>query len=77
LYITAADKESTGWLYAGQASRMAFNLGLHLDCSKHVQQGLITPDDAVIRSVTWWGVYVIDRYVSAVSFSPASVLISG
>jgi hypothetical protein len=61
LYITAADKESTGWLYAGQASRMAFNLGLHLDCSKHVQQGLITSDDAVIRSVTWWGVYVIDR----------------
>jgi hypothetical protein len=61
LYITATDKESTGWLYAGQASRMAFNLGLHLDCSKYVQQGLITPEDAFARNVTWWGVYVIDR----------------
>ena len=61
LYITAADKESTGWLYAGQASRMAFNLGLHLDCSKYVRQGLISPEDAFARNVTWWGVYVVDR----------------
>jgi len=61
LYITAADKESTGWLYAGQASRMAFNLGLHLDCSKYVRQGLISPEDAFTRNVTWWGVYVVDR----------------
>jgi hypothetical protein len=61
LYITATDKESTGWLYAGQASRMAFNLGLHLDCSKYVRQGLISPEDAFARNVTWWGVYVIDR----------------
>lgn len=65
LYITATDNESLGWLYAGMGSRMAFNLGLHSDCSEHVRQGLLSQEDAEARNITWWGVYVIDRYCNS------------
>lgn len=63
LYAISTDKESLGWLYVGMASRMAFSLGLHSDCSEYVRQGVLSTDDADARNVTWWGVYVLDRQV--------------
>lgn len=39
LYMAATDKEPLGWFYSGMGSHMAFNLGLHSDCSEHVRQG--------------------------------------
>lgn len=61
LYAIATDKESLGWLYVGMASRMSFSLGLHLDCSEYVKRGIVSSEDADARSVTWWGIYVLDR----------------
>ncbi|PVH71472.1 hypothetical protein DL98DRAFT_471585 [Cadophora sp. DSE1049] len=73
LYITATDKESLGWLYAGMASRMAFNLGLHSDCSEHVRRGFLSYEDAEARNITWWGVYVVDRLFGLGMGRPASI----
>lgn len=61
LQSCSVDKESLGWTFCGMAIRMAFNLGLHLDCSEHVVRGMIRADDAEARTVTWWGVYVLDE----------------
>ncbi|KAF4610390.1 hypothetical protein G7Y89_g15729 [Cudoniella acicularis] len=61
LYAISTDNESLGWLYVGMASRMAFGLGLHSDCSEYVRLGILSPEDADARNVTWWGIYVLDR----------------
>lgn len=61
LYGAAVDSEALGWVYAGMASRMAYSLGLHSDCTHYVPQGILSADDADARNVAWWGVYVIDR----------------
>lgn len=61
LWETSRDKEALGWMYCGMATRMAFNLGLHLDCSRCVTSGLLTQEDAEARNVTWWGCYVLDK----------------
>lgn len=45
----------------GNATRMAHNLGLHMDCSAWVKAGLITEDEAEVRTVTWWGCFVVDK----------------
>ncbi|EKG20647.1 Transcription factor fungi [Macrophomina phaseolina MS6] len=58
---TALDKEALGWMHIGMAVRMALSLGLHLDCSQCVEQGLLTAEEAEVRSVTWWGCYVLDK----------------
>ncbi|KAL1864712.1 hypothetical protein Daus18300_007514 [Diaporthe australafricana] len=57
----ADGKEALGWLYCGNATRMAFNLGLNLDCSKWVATGLISAEEAEVRKVAWWGCYVVDK----------------
>lgn len=45
----------------GNATRMAHNLGLHLDCSKWTATGLVSEEEAEVRKVTWWGCYVVDK----------------
>lgn len=60
----ALDMESSGWVYCGLATRMAFNLGLHLDCSSAVVNGIISSDEAEVRSITWWGCYMLEQFVS-------------
>ncbi|KAF5609428.1 major facilitator superfamily transporter [Fusarium subglutinans] len=42
----AENKEPAGWLYIGMATRMAFNLGLNLDCTDLVKSGLISKEAA-------------------------------
>lgn len=60
----ALDRESSGWVYCGLATRMAFNLGLHLDCSGAVASGIISSDEAEVRSITWWGCYMLEQFVA-------------
>lgn len=49
LYSCAINQESLGWMYTGMAVRMAFSLGMHLDCSAYVASGLITPGKSPFR----------------------------
>ncbi|TQN67785.1 Nitrogen assimilation transcription factor nit-4, partial [Colletotrichum shisoi] len=61
LRIMSDGKEALGWLYSGNATRMAHNLGLHLDGSKWTTAGLVSEEEAEARKVTWWGCYVVDK----------------
>ncbi|KZL77348.1 nitrogen assimilation transcription factor nit-4 [Colletotrichum tofieldiae] len=61
LRIMSDGKEALGWLYSGNATRMAHNLGLHLDCSKWTTVGMVSEEEAEARKVTWWGCYVVDK----------------
>ncbi|KAJ5531681.1 hypothetical protein N7527_005074 [Penicillium freii] len=54
----SVNKEPVGWTYMGMATRMAYNLGLHVDPSKWVESGHLTQEDASIRSIAWWGCYM-------------------
>ncbi|KAH7239631.1 nitrogen assimilation transcription factor nit-4 [Fusarium solani] len=58
------NQEALGWLYCGNAARMALSLGLHIDCSQWVASGLISQDEAEVRKVTWWGCYTVDKLFS-------------
>ena len=58
---TARDKEALGFIYCGMATRMALNLGLHVDSSTCISEGLLTADEVKDRQVTWWGVYMLDK----------------
>ncbi len=44
---------------AGQAVRLAFEMGLHAP-----QEAGHTPDDLIVLSATFWGVYALDKYAS-------------
>lgn len=46
--------------------RMAFNLGLNLDCSNWVTTAHISELDAEVRKVAWWGCYTLDKYVDRI-----------
>lgn len=48
------------------ATRMAYNLGLHVDPSKWVESGHLTEEDASIRSIAWWGCYMVEKYFERV-----------
>ncbi|POS74698.1 nitrogen assimilation transcription factor nit-4 [Diaporthe helianthi] len=64
LRIMSDGKEALGWLYAGNATRMAHNLGLHLDSSKWIAAGSVSEQEVEAREVTWWGCYVVDNYAA-------------
>jgi hypothetical protein len=52
-------RDNTGWMYAGMACRLAFDIGLHLDCRN---MGL--PESEVqIRDMTLWACVVYDKLV--------------
>lgn len=63
LIETARDKEALGFTYCGMATRMALNLGLHIDSSPCVSKGLLTAEELEDRQVTWGGVYMLDKFV--------------
>lgn len=73
LYSCAINQESLGWMYSGMAVRMAFSLGIHLDCSSYVSVGLITPEDVEGRSVAWWGVFMLDHLFSVGIGRPCAI----
>ncbi|TDZ28887.1 Nitrogen assimilation transcription factor nit-4 [Colletotrichum spinosum] len=72
LRIMSDGKEALGWLYSGNATRMAHNLGLNLDCSKWTASGLLSENEAETRKVTWWGCYVVDKLFSLGLGRPSS-----
>lgn len=60
---TSRDKEALGFIYCGMATRMALNLGLHVDSSPCVSKGQLISEEVEDREVTWWGVYMLDKSV--------------
>lgn len=59
----SVDKEALGWMYRGMCVRMAMNMGMHLDCSLCLSEGTLSAEEAEVRNVTWWGCYVLDKYL--------------
>ncbi|ORY04536.1 nitrate assimilation regulatory protein nirA [Clohesyomyces aquaticus] len=57
------DERSAAWLYAGLASRMIVDLGLHVD----------VPDIASARKRVFWGAFVVDKIQSLYQGPPASI----
>lgn len=55
-------REGKGWVYSGMSFRMASDLGLNVETSSLGSRNL---DEAEIdaRRVTFWGCYVIDKFV--------------
>lgn len=45
----------------GIALRMAYSLGLHVNPKQWVESGHFTVENAEIRSIAWWGCYMIER----------------
>ncbi|GJC88544.1 putative transcriptional regulatory protein C757.04 [Colletotrichum liriopes] len=52
---------SLGWMYSGIAFRMASKLGLHLDSTKAVASGQMTPEMAELRRRVFWGCHIEDK----------------
>lgn len=46
------------------ATRLAFDLALHLDMSAYVSSGAITAIDADLRRTVFWAAYTVDQSVS-------------
>lgn len=40
---------------------MAYSLGLHVNPNQWVESGHFTVENAEIRSIAWWGCYMIER----------------
>ncbi|RDL31452.1 Zn2 DNA-binding protein [Venustampulla echinocandica] len=51
-------RDNTGWMYAGIANRLCFDLGLHLLC----KNGGLSEDDIHIRQMTLFACVVYDKY---------------
>lgn len=49
------------------ATRLAFDLALHLDMSNYVSSGAITPTDADLRRTVFWAAYTVDQSVAHVN----------
>ncbi|KAJ5605747.1 hypothetical protein N7510_008528 [Penicillium lagena] len=54
-------KDARGWLYSGMATRLAFDLALHLDMSAYVSSGAIAAADADLRRTVFWAAYTVDH----------------
>lgn len=40
---------------------MAYTLGLHIDPRQWIEFGRLSAEDAEIRSIAWWGCYMIEK----------------
>ncbi|KAH8802561.1 fungal-specific transcription factor domain-containing protein [Xylogone sp. PMI_703] len=56
----AFTRDARGWLYSGMAVRLSADLGLHLDLSNSVEDGIMTAKELDVRQTTFWGVFVHD-----------------
>ncbi|KAI1859654.1 uncharacterized protein JN550_011849 [Neoarthrinium moseri] len=62
-------RDNTGWMYSGMANRLAFDIGLHLDCSDN---GL--PEREVsIRHMTMRACVIYDKYWALFLGRPTSI----
>lgn len=55
-------REGKGWVYSGLSFRMAFDLGLNVDATNLGAYNL-SDDEIDARRITFWGCYLIDKYV--------------
>lgn len=53
--------ESKLTITSGMSMRLAYDLGLHLDMATYVQRGSMTPIEAKVRRITFWGSYIADQ----------------
>lgn len=51
---------------------MAHNLGLQVDISEVDGKTSMTEEEIEVRRVTWWGCYVVDKYVLLGSWANGS-----
>lgn len=56
-------REGKGWVYSGLSFRMAFDLGLNVVAPNLGAHGL-SDEEVDARRITFWGCYIIDKYVS-------------
>lgn len=49
------------------------DLGLHLDCLHLLDRGILTDTDRYVRSVTFWGIWSVDKEYSAMVGRPCSI----
>ncbi|KAF4998800.1 hypothetical protein FDECE_11702 [Fusarium decemcellulare] len=54
----ASTRDARGWLNSGMAARLSADLGLHLDITRHIHNGILTPRDMEIRQTAFWGVFI-------------------
>ena len=57
-YEESCQNIARGWLFGGMAMRIAFDLGLHIDSTGYVAQGILTVAEARARQVAFWGCYL-------------------
>ncbi|KAI0121201.1 fungal-specific transcription factor domain-containing protein [Xylariales sp. AK1849] len=62
-------RDNTGWMYSGMANRLAFDIGLHLDCSN---KGL-SEREVSIRHMTMRACVIYDKYWALFLGRPTSI----
>lgn len=60
---------------AGIASRLAFDLGLHQDCSELVKQGKLTPEEGKVRQLLFFAAFQNDSLWSLYFGRPSTISI--
>ncbi|KAF6822038.1 fungal specific transcription factor domain-containing protein [Colletotrichum musicola] len=63
-----------GWMYSGIAFRMATAIGLHLDCSKAVAAGQMSPEMAQFRCRVFWACRAEDTLISSFNGCPVAFI---
>ncbi|KAF2009748.1 hypothetical protein BU24DRAFT_312985, partial [Aaosphaeria arxii CBS 175.79] len=66
-------RDARGWLYSGMAVRLALDLGLHLDNEVYVDAGILSPEEATLRRVVFWGAFIHERMWSLYLGRPVSL----
>ncbi|KAE8145120.1 fungal-specific transcription factor domain-containing protein [Aspergillus avenaceus] len=58
----SSNRDARGWLYSGMSTRLAFDLGLHIDMTPYVEKGDIGAFEADVRRIAFWGSYTADHF---------------
>ncbi|OGM49506.1 hypothetical protein ABOM_001741, partial [Aspergillus bombycis] len=61
-YEASCTRDTRCWLYSGMAMRLAFDLGVHLDMTPYVEKEIISPEEADLRRMVFWGVYLSEQF---------------
>ncbi|KAK6369914.1 hypothetical protein LTS17_009364 [Exophiala oligosperma] len=69
----AVNKEASAWVHIGMATRMAYNLGLNLDCRHWVRLKQISELEEEVRKVAWWGCYLVDKLTNIGLGRPSAI----
>jgi hypothetical protein len=43
--------------------RLSFDLGLHADMTRYVQNGRMSLEESEVRRIAFWGSFIVDQYV--------------